>query len=113
MSDTQTSKAVILAYWKSWQTKDWAALRASLADSLDFGGRVMKADDFVQSCQQGNPWKDVELIDSLFTPEGGALMYEGTDASSGKRTRVGELVRVRDGKVCGAHACFGSGTPPQ
>ena len=85
----------------------------SLADSLDFGGHTMPREAFVQMCQQGSAWDNVELIDSLFTADGGALIYEGTDTKTEKRIRVAEIVRVQDGKVAGANACFGSGTPPQ
>ena len=109
----RATKEVILAYWKSWQIKDWDMMKGSLADSLDFGGQVMPRDAFVQFCQQGTPWQDVELIDSLFTADGGALIYEGTDSKDGTRIRVAEIVRVEGGKVAGANACFGTGTPPQ
>ena len=108
-----SSKDVILAYWKSWQIKDWDLLEGSLADNLDFGGQPMPRDAFLQMCKQGSPWKDVDLIDSLFTDDAGALIYEGTDTKSGERVRVAEIVRVEGGKVVGANACFGTGTPPQ
>ncbi|MEM6993615.1 MAG: hypothetical protein AAF721_24085 [Myxococcota bacterium] len=107
------AEAVILAYWKSWQTKDWDTMRGALADELDFGGHVMPREGFVQMCQQGKAWDDVKLLDSIFTAEGGALIYEGTNTADGKRVRVAEIVRLSNGKVGGALACFGTGTPPQ
>lgn len=109
---TQRTKDVILAYWTSWQDQDWDRMRSSLADDLVFGDQSMKREQFIQFCQQGNPWDDVELIDSIFTAEGGALVYEGTDRGSKERIRVAEIVRVDAGRVCRATACFGRGTPP-
>ena len=84
-----------------------------MADTLVFGGRPMEREQFVQFCQQGNAWNDVELLDSMFTAEGGALLYEGTDSGTEQRIRVAEIVRVEGGRVVGANACFGSGMPPQ
>lgn len=112
MTDPEASKKVILAYWKSWQDQDWDAMRAALAEDLVFGGQSMTREQFIQFCQQGHPWRDVELLDSMFTAEGGALLYEGTDTGSETRVRVAEIVRVQGGRVCRANACFGSGTPP-
>ncbi len=112
-SNATAAKDVIMAYWRSWQDKDWDAMRRSLAPSLRFGEQTMTAEQFVGFCQQGSAWTEVELIDSLFTADAGALLYEGTDSKSGNRVRVGEIVRLEDGKVCGANACFGSGMPPQ
>ncbi len=113
MSTPQATKTIILGYWQSWQDKDWTALRNSLGDTFDMGGNAMPADAFVEFCRKGNPWKDVTLIDSMFTAEGGALIYEGTNTADGSRVRVAEIVRVQDGKVHSANACFGSGVPPQ
>jgi|GEM_PF-2537232 len=113
MNQKDNNKQLILKYWNSWQAADWTTLRSSLADQLDFAGNIMDSDDFVGMCQQGSPWRDVVMLSSFFTEEGGALLYEGVDTSNGQTIRVGEFIQVRGGQIIKSIASFGSGMPPQ
>ncbi len=113
MCKLDDTRELILKYWKSWQTSNWTTLRACLADEIDFGSHKMKADSFVEMCEKGSSWQNVELLDSVFAEACGALLYEGTDSKNGNRIRVGEFIKVNDGKVASSIACFGSGMPPQ
>jgi len=108
---SKKNKEFILRYWKSWQEKDWGTLRVSLADTFDFGGIKTNADEFTEMCKNGSTWSDVQLFESFFTEEGGALLYEGTDIKSGARIRVGEFIRIENGKVVATNSCFGHGMP--
>ncbi len=114
MSQVSQNRELILTFWRSWQgaSPNWEQMHGCLAASVTFGEHAMTAEQFTAMCKQGNPWQDVELLSSRFTDEGGALLYEGTDTKTGKRVRVAEFIDVADGKVTGANACFGSGTPP-
>ena len=97
--DPDETKDLVLTYWRSWQTSDWEGLRDCLADTFDMGGMPMDADEFTAMCESGTPWKDVELLSSVFDGDLGAIIYEGTDSKSGNRMRVSEHAKVVDGKI--------------
>ncbi len=112
MSSQVSNERIILKYWHSWQRPDWEEMRLCLAGEIDFGGHLLSADDFLVMCQNGNPWERVTLLSSIFDQDGGALLCEGLDTSRKEVIRVGEFIKVRDGKIVASIACFGSGQPP-
>ncbi|MDX1407559.1 MAG: hypothetical protein R3330_05480 [Saprospiraceae bacterium] len=109
----EATKQLIMNYWRSWQIADWDLLRSSLHDQIHFGGQAITADAFTEMCASGTPWRDVEMLDSVFTRDSGALLYEGTDTRTGHRIRVGEFVHVENGRIARMQACFGTGHPDQ
>jgi len=113
MSVRRDTRDVILRYWKSWQKQDWDELRDCLADEVRMGEHAVSADAFTQMCRLGPPWRDVELLHSVFTDGHGSLLYEGTDTRTGRRIRVGEFIDLEDGRVARSVACFGGGDLPQ
>ncbi|MCG8423747.1 MAG: antibiotic biosynthesis monooxygenase [Proteobacteria bacterium] len=111
----EATKELVLKYFNSWQNHDWETMRACLADELDFEGpqgpATMSADQFAEMCSKGSPWRDVELIDSLFLDGQASLLYRAIDTKNDTPVRVGEFVTVRDGKVAKMRAAFSFGTP--
>ncbi len=105
MSDTrETTRAVILRYFNAWQEPaDLEDMRACLDDAVvsDLGfTQVQGADKLVAMIEgTGTPWKDVTLLESMFTDRAGALFYEGVSVNDGTKTRVGEHVTVENGKI--------------
>ena len=81
-------------------------------EELDFGGQSFSREQFVNICQNGNPWKEVKMLAATYDEHGGAILYEGTDTVTGKTIRVGEFIQIKDGKVSASIASFGSGQPP-
>ncbi len=110
--DSNTTEALIMKYWRSWQDHDWTTMRSCLADEIVFGGHSMPADQLVTLSENGTPWRDVQMISSLFMNDRGAILYEGTETTGGKVIRVAEFIQVQDGKIMASNACFGSGQPP-
>lgn len=104
MSDAKATELVVLEYFQSWQEPtDLAAFRACLADDVvfDSGISTMEGGDALTDMVSriGSPWRDVTLLASIFTAEGGALFYEGIDVLSGNKTRVGEHITVKNGLI--------------
>lgn len=113
MSTVDQTRDVILRYWKSWQTQDWDTMRNSLADEVIFGGQTVSAEQIVAMSKQGNPWRNVTMVSSLFTEDEGAIIYDGVDITNEQKHRFAEFIKVEDGKVKSTVACFGSDEPPQ
>ena len=96
-----TTEDVIMTYWRSWQQRppDLDTMRSCLADELDMEPQPMMADEFAEMVAQGSPWDDVTMIDTLFTNDRGALLYQGTNTANGETIRIGEILTVEDGKI--------------
>jgi hypothetical protein len=105
MQDTQeTTRALILRYFHAWQEPaDLGEMRGCLADSVvsDVGfAKFSGADQLVQMIEDtGTPWQQVTLLESMFSAQAGTLFYEGVAIATGQKTRVGEHVAVKDGKI--------------
>lgn len=110
MSDTQeTTRAVILRYFNAWQEPaDLDDMRACLDDAVisDLGfTQINGAEQRVGMIgQTGTPWKKVTLLESIFSDNAGALVYEGVAVVDEKKTRVGEHVTVKNGRITGITA---------
>lgn len=114
-----STKELVLRYFNSWQHQDWETMRSCLADTLDFEGpdgqaRAMPADEFTAFCSKGSPWREVELIDSMFADGHASLLYQGVDTKNDSKVRVGEFVTVEGGKIARLRAAFAFGAqqPP-
>ncbi len=108
MDTANSNKALVLKYFNSWQVQDFAALRESLDDNVEFdmNGSIIKgADMFVEICKNGINWEKVDLLDSIFTDDKSALIYDGLTAK-GEKVRVGEIVSVANGKIVKAVAAI-------
>lgn len=106
-----STRDLILKYWRSWQEpSDFDEMQSCLADDvkLDFGGNVIDGAASVRQMVEASadPWKDVELIDSIFTDSAGAIIYEGTSIENGTRFRVGEILHVEGDRIARATAVF-------
>ena len=104
MSTSQETEQIVLSYFKSWhEPADFAAMRVLLADNAHFDAgffSIHGADKFVEMLEATeSPWKDVELLGSIFTADKASLMYKGTDKNTGISYRVGEYIELAQGKI--------------
>lgn len=104
--DLESTRELVLRYFGTWPRGDWEGMRACMADTIDFNGQSHNADAFVAMCAKGARWERVELLDSIFADGKAALLYEGIDTGTGSRMRVGEFIRVADGKVRSVQAAI-------
>ena len=97
------TKEIILEYWKSWQGhSNWHVTRQMMADDFLFDAGIFKttsADALIDMMKKGNPWKDIELLDMVVYGSKGALIYEGTDAVTGSRIRIAEILTVANSQL--------------
>ncbi len=107
MSDN--TKQIVYAYWRGWQTKDFTAMRAALADDVVADAslfRVEGADRFVAMCAAGPAWRDVVMVDELYTDDQAAILYEGINTANEQRMRVAELIRLKGDKITEIQSCL-------
>ena len=115
-SGVEVTRDLVLRYFNSWQRHDWETMRACLADTIDFegpGGEAgpVPAEQFSAMCSKGSPWRDVELIDSMFEDGHAALLYRGVDTKNDSPVRVGEFITVQGGRITRLRAAFSFGVP--
>lgn len=103
MTTTASTEDLVLRYWGSWHegdAPDWDTFRDCLADTVDLEHGPVPADDFVAMVAAGgDPWTGVTMIESVFTDDKAALMYEGTNTATGEVIRVSEVLTVADGRI--------------
>ena len=98
-----TTKEIIMNYWNSWQShSNWGETRKLMKDDFKFDAGVFKtdtADQLIEMMKNGNPWKDVELLDFVVNGNKGALIYEGIDSITNSKIRIAEIITVEGHKV--------------
>lgn len=85
-----------------------------MADDFQFDAgsfKTQSADELIEMMKKGNPWKNIELVHSVFHDNSGSLFYEGTDSVSGERFRIAEFLVTRQRKVSSCMACIVKLTP--
>lgn len=105
-------------YFQSWQEPaDWEEFRSCLGDDVVFdpgGASIQGADQLTEMLRASeSPWREVELLASLFGDDSAALFYEGTERSSGIRHRVAEYLDIEQGRIQRALVTIVQLTEPQ
>ncbi len=117
MATVSHTKQVVLKYFHSWQEPaDFDGMKSCLADDVVFDAGILKIIGAENLCNEvkktAPPWKDVELLKSLFLESQAVLFYEGTDKNSGIKTRVAEFLELKGGKISAATVVFVPLNPP-
>jgi hypothetical protein len=77
--------------------------RTYLADNLDFQGSIetfSKADDFIVSLAMFQKMiREVNMVQSFFSENGAALLYDCDTLSPAGVIRTAEFFRVEDGEI--------------
>jgi hypothetical protein len=97
------TKQVVTNYLNAWTGGDMQAARFYLADDLDFQGSIetcSRADDFIPSLIMFQKMlQGVNLIQSFFSENGAALLYDCDTMSPAGVIRTAEFFTVTDGKI--------------
>jgi ketosteroid isomerase-like protein len=97
------TKQVVTNYLNAWTSGDVEAARACLADDLDFQGSIdsfHRADDFIVELTMFQKMlKGIKLIQSFFSENGAALLYDCDTMSPAGVIRTAEFFTVTDGKI--------------
>lgn len=94
-------KELVLKYFSAWQKQDHHEVRGFLGPSFEFDSGMqhfLDADEYSDFCRKLPPWSKITLLDSLFTENQAALLYEGV-SQFGARFRIAEFIRVDEGKI--------------
>ncbi len=90
-------------YWQSWQDhSDWDRTRKYMRDDFKFDAGAFQtdtADQLIEMMKNGNPWKEIMLLDMVVNHNKGALFYEGIDSVNDAKFRIAEIITVEEDKV--------------
>lgn len=111
------TEEIILTYWKSWQNhSNWEETRKLMKDDFKFDAGFFKtnsADQLVEMMKNGNPWKEIKLLDKIITGNKGVLFYEGIDSVTNTKVRIAEIMEVETDKVASCVASISQLTEKQ
>ena len=97
------AKQIVSNYHNAWTSGDMATARRCLADDLDFQGsidRFNRADDFLGALAMfQNMLRSVDLIQSYYSENGAALLYDCDTVGPIGIIRTAEFFTVSDGKI--------------
>jgi hypothetical protein len=97
------AKQVVTNYHQHWTIGDMKAARVYLADDLDFKGSIdnfHRADDFIAALTMFQKMlRGINLIQSFFSENGAALLYDCDTMSPAGVIRTAEFFTVSDGKI--------------
>jgi hypothetical protein len=97
------TKQVVTNYHNAWTSGDIKTARVYLADDLDFQGSIdtfRRADDFIVGLTMFQTMlRGINLIQSFFSENGAALLYDCDTMSPAGVIRTAEFFTVRDGKI--------------
>jgi hypothetical protein len=93
------AKQVVTNYHNAWTGGDLKAARAYLADDLDFQGSIdtfRRADDFILALTMFQKMlRGINLIQSFFSEDGAALLYDCDTMSPAGVIRTSEFLRLQ------------------
>lgn len=97
------AKSIVETYHRAWTNGDYDAARKLLADNLDFQGSIdtfQRADDFIMALRMfGSMLKGVTMLNSFYSADGAALLYDCETNSPAGVIRTAEFFTVREGRI--------------
>ena len=97
------TKQIVTNYHNAWTSGDMKAARFYLADDLDFQGSIdifRRADDFIVALTMFQKMiQKINLIQSFFSENGAALLYDCDTMSPAGVIRTAEFFTVTDGEI--------------
>ncbi len=97
------AKQIVTTYHNAWTGGDLKAARGCLADDLDFHGSIdtfRRADDFIIALTMFHKMlRGVTLIQSVFSENGAALLYDCDTMSPAGVIRTAEFFTVANGRI--------------
>jgi hypothetical protein len=97
------TRQVVTNYHNAWTSGDMKAARVYLADDLDFQGSIntfhSAGDFFVALTMFQKMLKGVTLIDSFYSENGAALLYECDTMTPAGVLRTAEFFKVSGGRI--------------
>ncbi len=97
------TKQIVTSYHNAWTSGDMEAARVYLADDLDFQGSIdtfCRADDFIAALTMFQKMiQKITLIQSFFSENGAALLYDCNTMSPAGLIRTAEFFTIKDGRI--------------
>lgn len=105
---TQEVKELVMKYFQAWQKQDYEQMRSCLAQQLEVDSGLQKfadADEFTDFCKRLPPFASITLLDSVFTHDQAALLYEGV-SQFGAKFRAAEFITLAEHKIVKIQVIF-------
>lgn len=105
---TEEVKTVVMKYFNAWQKQDYEEMRSCLAKQMEFDTGMQKiedADEYTDFCKKLPAFTKVTLLDSVFSENQAALLYEGI-SQFGAKFRVAEFMTLADDKIAKIQVIF-------
>lgn len=105
---SEYTKELVMKYFYAWQRQDHKEMRDYLSEQLEFNTGMQKfedAEEFTDFFRKLPPWSKVTLLDSVFTDNQAALLYEGI-SEHGARFRVAEFITITNRKISQINIVF-------
>jgi hypothetical protein len=97
------TKQIVTSYHNAWTSGKMDAARLCLADDLDFQGSIdtfRRADDFIAALTMFQKMiQKINLIQSFFSENGAALLYDCDTMSPAGVIRTAEFFTITEGKI--------------
>lgn len=98
------NEALVLKYFHSWQVPaDFDELSSCLSNTFSIDAGFFSFTDkerFISFLKENpTPWKEVNLISSMYTSNRAAMLYEGVNTENEKKMRVAELIQIEGGLI--------------
>ena len=98
-----STRNVIEAYHRALVEKDWSAIRAQLADNLDFKGSMethTSADSYMEGLKNFLPiLEDIKIIQEHYDGSEASTLYDCATNTPIGAFRCGEFFEVEKGKI--------------
>jgi ketosteroid isomerase-like protein len=110
MTELNTVRSAVRAYYESWTKGDMSRARSYLADDLDFQGpidRFTSADQFISALAGfASMLTRAELVQELYAGDEAALLYDCVTASPAGTMRTAEFFHLQSGKIARIRLVF-------
>lgn len=103
------ARSLVESYFRAWQRNDFAAMRSTLDDSLDFTGPIDafgSADAFMQSIRGLSQITDDLVIKKIWADGPDVLVWYDLHTKIAPPAPVAEWHHTGDGKVTAVRAVF-------
>jgi len=99
MEPQEKTKELVLKYFHSWQNPaDFDEMGGYLAEDIVFdrNGHQLQGVEAVigMLMQNPTPWKEVQLLDAVFSSDQAVLVYQGVNTATNQKIRVAEHLHL-------------------
>lgn len=104
---TEKTKEIVHQYWNSWQNKDLESLEKVCDKHMICHAGFFtfnNLEELKNEVVKGPAWKNVTMIDEVYTENKAGIIYEGINSLNEKTMRVSEIITLKNEKIIKVHS---------